>query len=415
MKAEIIAIGTELLLGHIVNTNAVYLSRKLARLGIGLYYRTTVGDNPARLTGALEEALSRCDIVFTIGGLGPTVDDITLSSICEATSGELVFDKKIKALIARHYRKRGLKKTPKDAARQAYVPRGARWFANKVGTAPGILIKRGRKILVALPGPPRELIPMFENNIIPCLKKMGFTRGGIIKTRRIKIVGLVEAEVNRMVKDLLSIGPATTLGIYVHLGEVELKITSKAKNEKAAAREIKKVEKKIRRRLGNHIYGADEESLESVVGKMLSGKRKTLATAESATGGLVADRITNISGSSRYFKTGIIAYSNKTKTDLLGVPADKIKRYGAVSKEVALLMAEGIKELSRSDVALGLSGIAGPAGGTKKKPVGLVYIAVVTGALKMVKKCRFTGNREEIKWQASTAALDLMRAACARL
>ncbi len=442
MKAEIIAVGTEILLGHIVNTNAVYLSKKLARLGIDLYYRTTVGDNPVRLAGVLKEALLRSDIVFTMGGLGPTVDDITLSSICSATSGELIFDKKIKNLVMRHFRKRGLKKTPKDALRQAYVPHGARWFENKVGTAPGILIERGKKILVALPGPPRELIPIFENNVVPYLEKMGIAGNGTIKTRRIKIVGLVEAEVNRIVKDLLVIGPGTTLGIYVHLGEVELKITSKAKNEKTAADEIKKVEGKIRKRLGNHIYGTDNESLEFVVGKMLAGKRKTIAVAESATGGLIANRITNISGSSRYFKTGIIAYSNKTKTDLLKVPANEIEKYGAVSKEVALLMAKGLKKLSQTDVAIGVTGIAGPTGATegspeqsrgategssehhnrkyrpqgasKKKPVGLIYIAAVTGSLKMIKECHFTGNREEIKLQASTAALDLARAACAR-
>ncbi len=414
MKAEIISVGTEILLGHIVNTNAVYLSKKLARLGIDLHYSTTVGDNPARLTGAIEEALSRSDIVFTIGGLGPTVDDITLSSICDAVSVELVFNKKIETLIARHYQKRGLKKTPKDAIRQAYIPREARHFSNKVGTAPGILIETGEKILAALPGPPRELIPIFENSIVPYLKKRGFAGREIIKTKRIKIVGLVEAAVNRSVKDLLSIGPETTLGIYVHLGEVELKITSKAKNTKKAMREIKKVEKKIRKRLGKYVYGADADLLESVIGKMLAKKQKTIAVAESATGGLITNRITNISGSSRYFKTGIIAYSNKAKTDLLKVPGDKIKKYGAVSKETALLMAQGVKKLSNSDVALGLTGIAGPTGATRKKPTGLFYIAVATNAFKMIKMCRFTGNREEIKWQASTAALDLARVACAR-
>lgn len=415
MKAEIVAVGTEILLGGIVNTNAVYLSRRLAQLGIDLYYQTTVGDNPARLTGVLKDALSRSDIIFTIGGLGPTVDDITLSSICSATSRELVFDKRIENLIAQHFKRRGLKKTPKDAVRQAYVPGGARWFTNKVGTAPGILIEQEKKVLVALPGPPRELIPIFENNVVPYLKKKSFAGNWTIKTKRIKIVGLVEARVNRIVKDLLSIGPETTLGIYVHLGEVELKITAKAKGEKSADREIRKVEKEIRKRLGNYIYGTDDEALEYVVGKMLARKRQTLAIAESATGGLIANRITNISGSSRYFKTGIIAYSNKAKTDLLKVPPDKIKKYGAVSKEVALLMAKGIKKLSQAEVAIGVTGIAGPTGATGKKPVGLVYIAVVTDKKKTVKKYRFIGNREEIKLQASSTALDLLRAACAHL
>jgi len=348
-----------------------------------------------------------------MGGLGPTVDDITAFSICKATSRELVFEKKIKNLIIGHYKKRGLKATPKDAIRQAYIPSGSRWFTNRVGTAAGILIEQGKKAIIALPGPPRELIPIFEDNVVPYLKKKSPAGNWTIKTKRIKVVGLVEARVNSIVKDLLSIGPETTLGIYVHLGEVELKINSKARNERIAGREIEKIEKKIRKRLGKYIYGTDDESLEFVIGKMLAGRRKTLAIAESATGGLIANRITNISGSSRYFKTGIIAYSNKAKEDLLAVPADKIKKYGAVSKEVALLMAKGMKGFSKANLSLGVTGIAGPKGRTKAKPAGLVYIAVVTGKKKAVKEYRFTGNREEIKQQASTAALDLIRTACA--
>lgn len=409
MRAEIISVGTELLLGHIVNTNAAYLSKKLALLGIDLYYQTTIGDNPARLASQLKQAFSRSDIVFTTGGLGPTVDDITLSSICSATFKELVFNKKIEKCIARHFRKRGLKKMPKDAARQAYIPSGARWFENNVGTAPGILIEHGEKIIFALPGPPRELIPIFKKNVIPYLKKKGLAGKWIIKTKTIKTVGLVEAEVNKIVKDLLSVGPATTLGIYVHLGEVDLKITSKAKDGKTAEREIKKLEKKIRKRLGKYIYGVDSESLEYVVGKMLAKNRKTLAIAESCTGGLIANRITNVSGSSKYFKMGIVAYSNEAKVNLLGVSKDKIKKYGAVSKQVALDMAKGVKRLSKADVGLGITGIAGPKGATRKKPIGLVYIAVAGDKIKTVKKCLFIGSREEIKLQASIAALNLIR------
>ncbi len=430
MRAEIISVGTELLLGHIVNTNAAYLSKKLALLGIDLYYQTTIGDNPARLASQLKQAFSRSDIVFTTGGLGPTVDDITLSSICSATFKELVFNKKIEKCIARHFRKRGLKKMPKDAARQAYIPSGARWFENNVGTAPGILIERGEKIIFALPGPPRELIPIFKKNVIPYLKKKGLAGKWTIKTKTIKTVGLVEAEVNKIVKDLLSIGPATTLGIYVHLGEVDLKITSKApclpaglptgqaglptgqagrKDGKTAEREIKKLEKKIRKRLGKYIYGVDSESLEYVIGEMLAKNRKTLAIAESCTGGLIANRITNVNGSSKYFKMGIVAYSNEAKVNLLGVSKDKIKKYGAVSKQVALDMAKGVKRLSKADVGLGITGIAGPKGATKRKPIGLVYIAVAGDKIKTVKKCLFIGSREEIKLQASIAALNLIR------
>lgn len=415
MRAEIVSIGTEILLGHIINTNAAYLSKKLAALGIDLYYQTAVGDNPARLASALEEALSRSDIVFTTGGLGPTVDDITLYAIGSAVSRPLAFNKKIEKLIKVHFKKRGLKKPPEGAMRQAYIPRGAVWFENKVGTAPGIVAERGKKLVIALPGPPQELIPIFEKNIVPYLRKKGLARGRTIKTKTLKVAGLVEAEVNRIVKDLLSIGPATTLGIYVHLGEVDLKITTKAKNEKIARRNIAKVEKKIRKRLGNHIYGADAETLEYAVGKILAKKKKNLALAESCTGGLIANRITNISGSSGYFKMGVIAYSNKAKINLLGVSEKKLKKYGAVSKEVAFEMASGVKKLAKTDIGVAVTGIAGPKGGTKKKPVGLVYIAAASDGRKFVKKCGFIGNREEIKLQSSTAALDLLRALCGYL
>jgi len=405
MRAEVVSVGTEILLGHIVNTNAAYISKKLASLGIDLYYHATVGDNPRRLVSMLESALSRSDIVFTTGGLGPTVDDITLYAIGSATSRPLVFNKKIEKLITGHFRKRGLKKLPAGAIRQADIPRGALWFENKVGTAPAIIVEYGEKLVIALPGPPRELIPIFENNIIPYLKKKGLARGGIIKTKTLKIIGLVEAEVNKIMKDLLSIGPETTVGIYAHLGEVDLKITSKAKNKRIAGREIEKIEKKIRKRLGGHIYGEDSETLESVAGKMLARSKQTIAVAESVTGGLIAHRITNVSGSSGYFKMAVIAYSNAAKLKLLGVSGEKLKKCGAVSKEIALEMAEGVKRLSRSDIGIGVTGIAGPTGARGKKSVGLVYIGVAVNETKMVKKCRFLGNREEIKFQASSAAL----------
>ncbi|MBL7156717.1 MAG: competence/damage-inducible protein A [Candidatus Omnitrophica bacterium] len=409
MRAEIISIGTEILLGHIVNTNTAYLSKKMALLGIDVYRHTTVGDNPMRIVSLLKEALSRSDIVFTTGGLGPTVDDITLNAIGSALSRSLVFNKGIEKSIAKHFRKRGLKKAPKDAVKQAYIPRGARWFENKVGTAPAVLVEYGKKLIVALPGPPRELIPLCEKNIIPYLKRKGLAGNWTIKTKAIKTVGLVEAEVNRAVKDLLSMGPETTVGIYAHLGEVDLKITSKAKSEKSANRDIKKVEKTIRKRLGKYIYGTDTETLEYALGTMLEKKKKTLAIAESCTGGLIANRITNISGSSKYFKMGVVAYSNKSKINLLGVSDAKIKKSGAVSGGVALDMAKGIKNLSKSDIAIGITGIAGPKGKAKKKPIGLVYIALISDKVKVVKEYRFKGTREEIKLQSSIAALDLAR------
>lgn len=410
MRAEIISIGTEILLGHIVNTNSAYLSKKLAHLGIDLFYHTTVGDNPKRLVSTIEKALSRSDVVFTTGGLGPTVDDITLSGISEATSNPLTYNKKIEKYIKLYFKKRKLKKMPKEAFRQAFIPQGAVWFENKMGTAPAILIKTENKLLVALPGPPRELIPLFEEKIVPFLKDKGFAGKYLIKTKTLKVTGIPEVSVNKKIKDLLNEGPDTTLGIYVHLGEVDLKITSKAKSKSKIDSNIKRLEKLLRKRLGNYIYGEDKDTLESVVGKLLTHKKKTLSIAESCTGGLLANRITNVSGSSKYFKMGLVAYSDKVKTKFLKVPNEKLKKYGAVSKEVALCMAEGIKKLAETDVSVGITGIAGPRGKTKNKPVGLVYIAIINNKTKLIKECHFHGSREDIKHLSTITALNLVRA-----
>ena len=310
MHAEIISIGNELLLGHIIDTNAAYLSHKLAALGIDARRRITVGDNPAHIVSALEEALSRSEIAITIGGLGPTVDDVTLCAVGSAVSRPLV-----------------------PNIRQALIPKGAKWFENKVGTALAIIAKYGKRILIALPGPPRELIPIFENSIVPYLKKSGFAGKSPIKTKTRKIAGLVE--------------------------------------------------------------------LEYVVGKILKKNKKSLAIAESCTGGLIASRITDVSGSSKYFKMGVVTYSNKSKTHLLGVSEKKLKKFGAVSKEVALEMASGVRLLAKSDIGLAATGMAEPAGS--------VYIAISAGKKKMVKRYRFIGSRKEVKHQSSTAALNLLR------
>ncbi len=292
MTTEIISIGTELLLGHIINTNTAFLSQKLAEIGIDVYHTSVVGDNSSRLTQAIKQAVHRSDIVITTGGLGPTVDDITVGTITN------LIDKK-----------------------------SVKWIKNKIGTAPGLIADYRGKIIVCLPGPPRELQLMFENDIIPYISSArlnvryaGDNRGSwTIKSRTIKITGLPESLVNNKVKDLLNLKPPTTVGIYAKLGQIELKIMSKAKNEKDAAREIRKIEKKIVARLGDHIFGYDDETLEGAVAKLLTKKKKTIAIAESCTGGLVSNRLTNISGSSNYFIMGLVAYSNEIKKNILCV------------------------------------------------------------------------------------------------
>ncbi len=407
MKAEIISIGTELLLGHNIDTNSAYIANSLSRIGIDIFYHTTVGDNKERLAGAIKDALSRADIVITIGGLGPTVDDITIGTIASLLKRDLVFKKGILDSIKTYFKKKGLK-LPKDAIKQALIPRNAIWFKNDVGTAPGIIIKEEKHQIIALPGPPRELRPIMARDIIPHLKKARL-HPATIGSKSLRIIGMPEAKVNEKVKDLLKLSGHTTVGIYTHLGEVELKITAKAENEKTRDKYIKKIEHKIRQRLGTLIYGVDNETLNDTVGALLLKKKKSIAIAESCTGGLISDLITNTSGSSKYFIMGIVAYNDSVKINSLNIKKDIIKKSGAVSKEVARQMADNIRDIAKTDIGIGITGIAGPKGGSKKKPVGLVFIAISTKKKKLVKEFRFLGARQEIKLQTANEALNLLR------
>jgi len=411
MNAEIISIGTELLLGHIVNTNAAYLSRKLSELGVDIYYQTTVGDNPQRLTHTIRKALVRSDIVILTGGLGPTVDDITIEAVAGLVGKPLVLNKVILADIKNHFKARGIA-MPAGNERQAHIPEEAKWLRNKVGTAPGVIIEYHGKVIICLPGPPRELHPIFESGVVPYLKKR-YASGWVFRTRTIKTTGLPESRVNIIVKDLLKLPPPTTVGIYAKLGQVELTIMAKAKTKRAAQVQIAKIEKRIYSRLKDYIFGYDDDTLEGAVGRRLIEKRKTIVVAESCTGGLVSSRLTDVSGSSKYFIRGAVPYSNEVKVKYVGVSAGTLKKYGAVSRQVAMEMARGIRSLMGVNIGLAVTGIAGPTGGTNKKPVGLVYIALITDTKRAVKEFRFAGSRADIKWQASQAALNMIRL-CAR-
>jgi len=407
MNAEIVSIGTELLLGDIVNTNAAFLSGKLAEAGIDVFHQITVGDNPARLTAAILRALGRSDIVITSGGLGPTVDDITMETIAHILRKPLVLDKTVLRRVKAYFKLRDVK-FPEECVRQAYIPEGVTRVYNKVGTAPGLVAKYATKLIVCLPGPPREIEPMFNNTILPLLRK-NLKNDWVIRSRTIKTTGLAESQVDGKVRDLLNLKPPTTVGIYAKLRQVELKIMAKARTEKEALGNISGIERKIRLRLGEYIFGRDGETLESAVGSILAKKGLTIATAESCTGGLLANRITNVPGSSRYFMSGVVTYSNESKENLLGVGSKTIRRYGAVSEQVALEMAAGIKHFACVDIGASITGVAGPDGETAKKPVGLVFIALAYGRKRAAFKFRFSGSREEVKFQASQAALDLIR------
>ncbi len=413
VDAEIVAIGTELLLGFVVNSDTAFLGRTLAECGINCFRHVTVGDNPGRLRQALEEALERSDLVITCGGLGPTVDDITLETTAEVTGRPLLLDREILRQIKHRFALRGIR-MPKSNLRQAMIPQGAVAFPNSVGTAPGFLLRVPglrpgtlSKILVALPGPPAELIPMVRRWLIPRLKR--YAGGWVILSKTLKLTGITESEVDAKIRDLLAMEGATTLGIYAHPAQVDLRITAKASGRAAAGRQIVQVEGRLRRRLGKLIFGADEETLEKVVGKLLKHKRLTLGVAESCTGGLIGHRITEVPGSSDYFRGGVVAYANELKASSLGVSPHLLARYGAVSAQVAKAMAQGVRRLTGAKVGLSVTGIAGPTGGSRAKPVGLVFIALSTPRGTQSHRCLFSGNRSTVKFKASQTALNLVR------
>ena len=407
MHAEIIAIGTELLLGHTVNDDATTVSRALAGLGIVCYRHVTVGDNPARLAEAIRSSLDRADLVVTCGGLGPTVDDVTLETIAGVTGRRLIHHPAILRKIQTRFRRLGIRMPPSNR-RQALLPQGAVELPNFIGTAPGFLLPLpNKKFLAALPGPPSELIPMLEKHLAPRLKRL--TGGGVIRSRTLKTTGLTESEVDAKVRDLLALGGATTVGIYAHAAQVDLRITARASSAAAAGRLISRLEKKIRRRLGTLLYGADTETLEQSIDVLLRKRRLTLAVAESCTGGLIQHRLTEIAGVSEVFRGGVVAYSNSMKRSLLGVDSKLLKKHGAVSPQTARAMAQGIRELTGADVGLAVTGIAGPTGGSRGKPVGLVYLALTAARKTRVVRFLFSGTRSQIKLKASQAALDLLR------
>ena len=432
MRAEVIAIGTELLLGYTVNDDATHVSRALAGLGIDCFRHVTVGDNPVRLKEALLAGLERADLVVTCGGLGPTVDDVTLETIAQVTDRSLLLNRKILQQIQARFRRLKIP-MPSSNRRQALIPKGAIPFPNTVGTAPGFLLKtksvnkctgeqvnkksaftRSRihsfthsRILVALPGPPAELIPMLKHQVVPHLRR--FSGKTVIRSKTLKTTGLSESEVDAKVRDLLAWKGKITLGIYAHPGQVDLRITAKAATSRKADEEIHRLERQLRHRLGTRIYGADQESLESAVGKLLCSRKKTLSVAESCTGGLIQHCITEIPGSSDYFVGGVVSYENQIKQSLLSIPADLLRKRGAVSAEVAQRMAVGVRELTGSDLGLAVTGIAGPTGGSKAKPVGLAYIALAANRHTITRKFLFNGNRSKIKFVTSQAALNLLR------
>lgn len=412
MRIEILAVGTELLLGHIVNTNAAWLSQELAKIGVDVFFHSTIGDNPARIKDALALARCRSDGVIVTGGLGPTEDDVTTAVIAEFARVPLIFHSQILKKIKNRFRHRKIAMI-KLNERQAYLPKEAREIPNSTGTAPGFIL-RLPFLIIALPGVPREMKPMFLETIRPFLRKQGGPKSVII-SKTVRTSGLPESTIAARVRKWLKLEPPVTVGIYAHLGEVDLRVMAKGKTEKEANRAIGKIEKEIMPKIKDVFFGIDEETLESNVVNRLIAKKKTLAVAESCTGGLLTHRITNVSGSSKALMLGLVTYSYESKTTLLGVPADLLKKKGAVNREIASVMAQRVRQTANTTFGIGITGIAGPTGGTKKKPVGLVYVALATPQKTYCSELFLKGSREEIKWQATQNALNGLRLELAKM
>ncbi len=406
MTVELISVGTELLLGNIVNTNAAYLAEKCADLGLSCFYQSVVGDNEERLGAVLKAALERSDIVILSGGLGPTEDDLTKEVSAKVMGRQLVMHEPSKKRIEEYFTSRNMELTENNW-KQATMPEGAIAVNNENGTAPGVIIEDGEKKVILLPGPPNEMIPMFEKSIMPYLEG---SDPEVIYSQTVKICGVGESKAETLIKDMIDSQSNPTIATYAKNCEVHLRVTAKAAGEKEAKKLVKPVVKELKNRFGPCIYTTNADiTLEKAVVDLLIANKLTVSTVESCTGGMLAARLINVSGVSDVYKSGYITYSNKAKRRILGIKKGLLEKKGAVSEEVAKEMAKGAAAISRAEVAVSITGIAGPGGGTEEKPVGLVYIACsVCGKIK-VRKYNFRGNRAKIRETAVSSALILMR------
>lgn len=407
MIVELISVGTELLLGNIVNTNTQFLAEKCALLGLSMYYQVVVGDNSERLAETIRTAFGRSDIIVLTGGLGPTEDDLTKEVCAEVMGMPLIEDVHTKERLTEFFRGGIYKQISENNWKQTMVPQGAIVLDNDNGTAPGLIMEKNDKRAILLPGPPAELYPLFMNQVFPYLQKL---QPEVIRSQVVKICGVGESQVEDKLLDLIDAQTNPTIAPYAKIGEVHLRVTAKAEDEEAAKKLIKPVVKEIKNRFGDCVYSTKEhESLEMTVVKLLKRFDLTVTTAESCTGGLLAGRLVNVPGASEVFSEGFITYSNKAKRKLLDVSKGTLKKYGAVSEQTAKEMATGGVFATDSDACVAVTGIAGPDGGTEEKPVGLVYIATYMKDKVSVEQYRFKGNRDKIREQAVVKALDLLR------
>lgn len=406
MKAEILCVGTEILLGDIVNTNAQFISRELANIGIDVYHQSVVGDNPKRLLDELDTCFKKVDMIITSGGLGPTPDDLTKEIGAQYFNKKMVLDEDTVSKLKDYFDKMGRSYLKGNNMKQAYFPEGCIILKNNHGTAPGYIINENGKILIVLPGPPREIKPMFLDYVLPFLNNY---TDGTIKSKVLRLNGIGEGEMAERIKDLIDNSKNPTIAPYAKDNDVTLRITARAATEDEALNLIKPLEDKVKAILGNNIYGYEETSMEEVVAKLLTLKGLSISTAESCTGGLIAAKLINYPGISSVFLDGAVTYSNAAKMRRLNVKEKTLDKFGAVSEETAKEMAEGIAKTSGTDIGLSTTGIAGPDGGTPEKPVGLVYVGLYIKGKLFVKKLQLSGKRNTVRNRAAIYALDFLR------
>lgn len=405
MVAEIVSVGTELLMGQVVNTDAQFIAQRLASLGFQVFYHTTVGDNVKRLTAAVHQAVERSDVVVFTGGLGPTDDDLTKETVAAALGLTVEPIPEEVERLKRHFASRGYTFTPNNL-KQASFPKSAMILPNAFGTAPGCIMTAENKTAVLLPGPPRELFPMFQNHVMPYLERIS---GSKLYTRELHIFGKGESSVAYELRDIIENQTNPTVAPYVKTGEVSLRVTALSQSEEEGAALARPMIDEIVGRLGDIVYSTAGESLPETCARMLADDGLTLAVAESCTGGMIASEFVAIPGCSKFLIEGCVAYSDDAKTRRLGVSKETLERFGAVSETCAREMAEGMRISSGATYALATTGFAGPDGGTEQDPVGTVYVALAGADGTSVKRVQLFGERARIRELASLHAFDLLR------
>jgi len=411
-RAALVAVGSELLTPSKIDTNSLYITEQLNRLGVEVMVKLVVGDMREELTEAVRSLLARVDVLILSGGLGPTDDDVTREAVSAALGRPLAEDEAITTRLRERFKARGFAMPmPETNRRQAMVPAGAVVIENRNGSAPGLWIDHEGKVVLLLPGPPRELRPMLAELVDGPLRASAL--GEPLMRRVVRITGRIESDVDQLMQPIYrewaAASPPIAATILASPGAIELHVSTHAASQDVVDRALEDAVQRVVNTIGADVYSTDGRKLEQVVGDLLVAKSMRVAAAESCTGGLITSRLTDVPGSSRYVDQSVITYSNESKTELLGVPTELLQSHGAVSEPVGLAMAEGIRARARVDVGIGVTGIAGPTGGTAEKPVGTVVVAAVTANERRCRTFRFFGDRELVKFQASQAALDMMR------